>query len=219
MSTNKSLNYLDNHNTHPATAGEDLDAENFFIDAIFHTPNELKNSIQQINAIPEEINGKWSVTFKIKGTNICYKIDSGAQVNVIRANQITTLQKKTTTKKKRNKQTKKKSTTTLRAYNGSSIPVKGQCTLDIQHRGKNVHLLFIVTYTNSALTIELNSSKQLNLIKRKLSISNSQKRNLLNKYEDCFGKIGTLPKVHHIAIYQNITPVVTPTSSSNSLAR
>ena len=43
-----------------------------------------------------------------------------------------------------------------------------------------------------------------------MSISNSQKRNFLNEYRECFGEVGTLPKVHHITINQNIKSVVTP---------
>ena len=74
----------------------------------------------------------------------------------------------------------------------------------------NVPLLFIVADTNSLSIIGLNSSKQLNLIKRILPISNSQKVNFLNEYKDCFDEISTLPKVHHITIDQNITPAVTP---------
>ena len=53
----------------------------------------------------------------------------------------------------------------------SNIQVKVQCTLDIQHCGKNVLLLFIVADTNSPPIIGLNSSKQLNLIKRILSVT------------------------------------------------
>ena len=71
-------------------------------------------------------------------------------------------------------------------------------------------MLFIVTDTNFPPITGLNSSKQLNLIKRILSTSNSQKRNLLNEYKDCFGERGTLPRVCHITIDQNITPVVIP---------
>ena len=70
-------------------------------------------------------------------------------------------------------------------------------------------MLFIVADTNSPPIIGLNSSKQLNFIKRRLSTSNSQKRNFLDKCKDYFGEIGTLPKVHHITTNQNITPVVT----------
>ena len=201
MSTNKHLNYLDNQNTPLTTAEETLDEDDFFIGAIFSTSNGVINNHQQINTIAKETNAEWSVTLNTNGTNICYKIDSGAQVNVLPENQIETLQRKPRITK---------STTTLGAYNGSNISVKQQCTLDIHHHGKNVLLLFIVTDTNSMPIIGLNSSKQLNLIKRILSISNSQKRDFLNEYKDCFSEIGTLPKIHHITIDQNITPVVTP---------
>ena len=201
VSTNKHLNYLDNQNTPLTKAEETLDEDNFFIGAIFDTSNGVINNNQQINTIAMETNAEWSVTLNSNGTNICYKIDSGAQVNALPKNRIESLQRKPRITK---------STTTLSAYNRSNVPVKGQCTLDIHHRGKNVPLLFIVADTNSLPIIGLNSSKQLNLIKRILSISNSQKRNFLNEYKDCFGEIGTLPKVHHITIDQNITPVVTP---------
>ena len=134
-------------------------------------------------------------------TNICYKIDSGAEANVMPENMIKTLQAKSKITK---------STTTLSAYNGRNITVKWQCTLDIQHCGKNVPLLFIVADTNSLPIIRLNSSKRFNLINRILSIFNSQKRNFLNVYKECFGEIGTLPKIHRITIDQNIALVVTP---------
>ena len=198
---NKHLNYLDNQNTLQTTAEETSDEDNFFIGAFFHTSNGVINNNQQINTIAEETNTEWSVTLNTNGTNICYKIDSDAQVNVLPENQTETLQRKPRITK---------STTTLSAYSGSNIPVKGQCTLDIHHRGKNVSLLFIVADTNSPPIIGLNSSKQLNLIKRILSISNSQKRNFLNEYKDCLGEIGILLKVHHITIDQNITPVESP---------
>ena len=129
MSTNKHLNYLDNQNTLLTTAEGTLDEDNFFIGVIFDTSNGVINNNQQINAIAEETNAEWSVTLNTNGTNICYKIDSGAQVKVIPENQIETLQRKPRITK---------SMTTLSAYNGSNIPVKGQCTLDIRHRGKNV---------------------------------------------------------------------------------
>ena len=182
------------------TAEETLDEDSFFIGAILDTSNRVINNNQQINTIAEETNAEWSVTLNTNGINICYKIDSGAQVNVLPENQVETLQRKPRITR---------STTIPSAYNRSNIPVKGQCTLDIHHRGKNVPILFIVADTNSLPVIGLNSSKQLNLIKRIFSISNSQKQDFLNEYKDCFGEIGTLHNVHHITIDQNITPVVT----------
>ena len=54
MSTNKSLNCLDNQNGPIATTDEGLDEDNFFIGAIFDTSNEVKNNNQQINTITVE---------------------------------------------------------------------------------------------------------------------------------------------------------------------
>ena len=54
MSTNKSLNCLDNQNRPIATTDEGLDEDNFFIGAIFDTSNEVKNNNQQINTITVE---------------------------------------------------------------------------------------------------------------------------------------------------------------------
>ena len=145
MSTKKSLNYLDNQNQQPTTAKETLDEDNFFIEAIFDISHEVKNN-QQINTIAEETNDEWSVTLSTNGTNVCYKIDSGVQVNAIPENQIETLQTKPRITKL---------TINLSAFNRSNMPAKGQCTLDIHHRGKNVPLLFIVADTNSPPIIGL----------------------------------------------------------------
>lgn len=82
----------------------------FFIGTIF----EVKNSNQQINTIDKETNTDWSVTLNINGTNICNKIDSVAQVNVVSKNQSETLQTKPTITTLR---------TTLSTYYGNNIPV------------------------------------------------------------------------------------------------
>ena len=94
MSTTIHLNYLDNQNTPLTTGEETLDEDNFFIGAIFDTSDGVINNNQQINTITEETNAERSVTLDTKRTNICYKIDSGAQVNILPKNQIVTLQRK-----------------------------------------------------------------------------------------------------------------------------
>ena len=53
MSTNKSLNFLDNQSTPPETAEEVLDEDNFFIGTIFDILNEVKNYNHKINTIPK----------------------------------------------------------------------------------------------------------------------------------------------------------------------
>ena len=83
MFTNKSLNYLGNQNMPRTTPIEALSKCNFFIGTIFDISNELKNINQKINTIAGETNAEWSVTLNTKGTNICYKTDSGPQFNAI----------------------------------------------------------------------------------------------------------------------------------------
>ena len=61
MSTNKSLNYIDNQNTSPTAAGKALDKESFSIGAIFDILNEVRNNNQHINTIAEETNAESSV--------------------------------------------------------------------------------------------------------------------------------------------------------------
>ena len=199
MSTNKSLNYIDNQNTPRTAAGKALNKENFSISAISDILNEVKNNNQHINTIVEETNADVKYKFNTNGTNICYKMESDAQGIIISENQTETLQTKPRITN---------SMTNLSAYNGSNIPVKGQCTLDIQHRSKNVPLLFIVADANSP---PIKREEKIKLSKRILSISNSQKCNILNKHKDCFGETGTLPKGHHITIDQNITTGITKT--------
>ena len=75
-------------------------------------------------------------------------------------------------------------------------------------------LLFSVVDTNFLRIKGPNSSRQLNLIERKPSISNSEKRNFWSvnpwRHTSCFGEIRTLWKALLITIDQNITAVVTP---------
>ena len=72
-----------------------------------------------------------------------------------------------------------KSTTTRNTHNRSNIPEDLQYILDIQDHGEKVSLLFIVGDMKSSSVIELNLSKQLNLIMRILPICNSKKREFL----------------------------------------
>ena len=148
MSINKSINYLDNQKTQPTRAEEALDEDNLFIGAIFDISNEVKANNQQIKTIANETDAEWLVKLSTNRTNICYKINSGAQVNVVPENQ-----------NKHRKPIITKSTN-LSAYNGSNILVKGQFTLDIQHYGKNILLLFIAAGRDSSPIIGLNSLKK-----------------------------------------------------------
>ena len=95
-------------------------------------------------------------------TDVIYKIDSGAQVNVMPESVYKTLKRKSELKPTKVK---------LTEYNGSQIPVIGQCEGKINYPGKNVNLIFIVSRSKSTTILGLYSSVKLKLIQRVMNIT------------------------------------------------
>ena len=73
-------------------------------------------------------------------SDVEYKIESGAQFNVLLYKQYLRLQKKPKPHK---------TGIQLSAYNGTSIPVKGHCILHVVHKPKTVPVIFIVANINA----------------------------------------------------------------------
>ena len=90
---------------------------------------------------------EWKVHLNTNGTNIRYKIDSGAQVNILPLHAYHKLYKKPTVKKANVK---------LTAYNGSDIPVIGKCIVRLKNEHiPEVPVLFVIADTVSPPIIGL----------------------------------------------------------------
>ena len=178
---------------------ETIDANEFFLDSIELKNNETDTNDEEdeycIDSISED--NEWRVNLDTNNTNVCYKIDSGAQVNVISRKHFNKLL---------NHPSIKNSDMKLTAYNGSSIPVSGRCILNIKHLGRTYPLLFVIVDIDSVPILGLKASERLNLIQRVHTIDMTN--DILEQYDDCFDEIGTLPKVHRIVIDENVPPVV-----------
>ena len=72
------------------------------------------------------VNNDWTVKLETNVTDVIYKIDSGAQVNVMPESVYKTLKRKSELKPTKVK---------LTEYNGSQIPVIGQCEGKINYPG------------------------------------------------------------------------------------
>ena len=72
-----------------------------------------------------------------------------------------------------------------------------------------VPITFIVADTNSPPILGLKTSEKLNLIKR-VMVVNEDIPEAVKEFSDCFGEMGTLPKVHHIHVDPDIKPVIHP---------
>ena len=86
-----------------------------------------------------------------------FKMDTGTQANVLPLSTLGSLSSKPHIAKTHTK---------LTAYNGMNIPVIGKCTLQIHHKDAIHSVPFIVTDTRSPSLLGLQTSVDLNLIKR-----------------------------------------------------
>ena len=72
--------------------------------------------------------------------------------------------------------------------------------------------MFVVADTISIPIIGLQTSENLNLIKRVMVVDNVHNpyQDLINKFDDCFGELGVLPREYHITLKDDVKPVVMP---------
>ena len=85
---------------------------------------------------------EWSVVINTNGSDISYKGDSGAQVNILPKKEFYSLQDRASLKDTKIR---------LKAYNGSSIPVLGRRVTQVKHKNRTVLVLFILADTTSPL--------------------------------------------------------------------
>ena len=151
-----------------------------------------------------EVKSEWTIDLNTNGSNVRYKLDTGAQVNVLPKYQYNKL-----LQKPKLKSTKVK----LTAYNGTNIPVAGRCIVRITHKKNcDVPVMFIVAETSSPPILGLSTCENLNLIKRVMVVRSKEKQlpSFISEFENCFGQLGTLQKVHKIVLDPSVPPVVHP---------
>jgi hypothetical protein len=83
-----------------------------------------------------EIESEWTVDMDTNGSNVRYKLDTGAQVNVLPKSQYNRL-----LRKPKLKNTKVK----LTAYNGTNIPVVGKCIVRVAHKRIVMYLFCLLS--------------------------------------------------------------------------
>ena len=174
----------------------DVNDSEFFLDSIqLDITPELEDDEYFIESISED--NEWRINLRTNDTNVCFKIDTGAQVNVISRKQVNKLSSRPSIKH---------SGIRLTAYNGSRIPVLGRCILNVKHTGKQYPLLFVVVDIDSVPILGLKASEKLNFIQRVHAVDVT--KDISELYNDCFDEIGTLPKIHRIIVDEKVPPVV-----------
>ena len=136
-------------------------------------------------------------------TVLQFKLDTGAQVNVI------PLQK---FKQMKLKDIKLEHTNTkLTGYGGTKLNVKGKCSLQCCYKNSEIVGTFHVVDTNSPAVLGLQSCVNLGLIQLVMSVSsNNSMEEMLNKYKSVFQGLGCLKEPYHIKIDTSVSPVIHP---------
>lgn len=146
----------------------------------------------------------WTVDLMINDCEIKFKLDTGADVNVLPASflrKIGILE-----------QDLGPSSVRLRSYSGNNIKVIGRCNLKVMHKNRQFILEFLVADVTSPPILGRDSCSELNVIKLVLSVSSNSEHTTESKifrdYFDVFEGVGCMPGQYKIEINKNIKPVV-----------
>ena len=95
------------------------------------------------------------------------------------------------------------------AYNGSKVPIIGNCLLTLDHKNNSFKVSFIFVDSDSLPVLRLKTSEHLQLIKR-ICRTETNSETFFSKFYDCFGETRTLNATHHFEVKDNVKPIVTP---------
>ena len=153
-------------------------------------------NISQIKNEPSD----WNIILSSNGTLIFYKIDTGAQCNVMFVECLGNISLKPDLQPVIVK---------LPTYNGSNIPVVSKCSLTLANKSNYFKVSFIVVDSDSLRILGLKTSKHFQLTKRICTVETNSET-FFSESHNCFGEIGTLNTTHHIEVKDNVKPVVAP---------
>ena len=160
-----------------------------------------------IGAIQRNQNAKeWQITLTLNNQRLKFKIDTGAQCNVIAKHKYSQL----------SKMPPRKSTANLMAFGGHKLATCGKATIPCLHNGKQYDIEFEVLDLDVPSILGLPTSIKLNLIKRintvqKQNAQDSNPTKFFKKYKDVFDGLGCISDVlYHINIDPSCQPVIHP---------
>ena len=156
----------------------------------------------------DEEDSEWKVFLPVgpKRDKICFKIDTGAQANVIPYQVF---------RKIRESPALYKTKVNLTTYNGTHVSTRGRCTLQVIYKNQSHPVDFIVANVKAEPILGSKSSIQLGLLKRIFDLNSStvpkSSEAILDEYPQLFKGIGCIKNVtHHISLKDNPTPVIYP---------
>ena len=143
-------------------------------------------------------------SLKVNGKNVHFKMDTGAQCNVLPESIFNEI----------NKKLKLNSThTKLTACGGAWVPVKGKCSLNIERDGnkKTKAEFFVVQTSNTKPLIGLQTCRDLELISiNQVNEVHESTTDILREYDDVFNGLGLVQGEYHIELRDDAKPTIDP---------
>ncbi|CAC5379137.1 unnamed protein product [Mytilus coruscus] len=134
-------------------------------------------------------------SFKLQGKTVQFKIDTGAQVNILPLS----IYKKLSNVKL------SKTSTSLTSYSGDKLKVVGKCSLHL----KDKNCEFFVTDTNQSPLLGFKASHELGLIHVIMTVQ-TDVDDPVKSFPKVFTGLGCLEKPYHIKIDSSVNPVINP---------
>ncbi|UYV65842.1 K02A2.6-like, partial [Cordylochernes scorpioides] len=146
---------------------------------------------------------EWKKFIIVNGKEICFKLDSGVEVNVLPytfTRQMKGLEIFQTNRK-------------LTSYTGHEIKIKGIATLNCKTKNKTESLEFFIADGYYQPILRMKAIEKLSLNKKCDAVQiqqNNSAKEILNRHKNIFEGIGRLPIEHKIRLNENTTPVIAP---------
>ena len=144
---------------------------------------------------------EWMMTIKINNVKVNFKIDTGAQLNLLPIRYYNEMNKKTKTKKTK---------ITLYAYNKRKIPSHGEISADLKYKKTEMKTKFLLVDDERQPIIGLETAEAVGFVGRVQAVEQDLKDTVLKKYPELFNskKLGCLPQSHEIKLQESAIPTI-----------
>ena len=146
----------------------------------------------------------WFADLKINKKTVRFKLDTGAQANVLPETMYT--------KVANAGQPLRSSKTKLCTYSGEQLQLKGKCTLNCRYKDSETALDFLVVDVQSTPVLGLETCEQLDLIQRVMTVSGQEPdqacSEIVQEYDDVFQGLGCLGVEYKIKLRDDAVPVI-----------
>ena len=145
----------------------------------------------------------WFSTVIVGGSSVKFKLDTGAEANVLPLRVYSELQ---------NRSPLMDTSVVLSSYGDFKVKPEGKVTLLCEAQGLKESLPFFVADVNSPPILGLSACSKLNLVKRVETVAQAPrtKKEIVEHFADVFSGLGCMKGEYHIELDDSVQPVIHP---------